>query len=52
MGQASSSSASTSGIQSSGGNITNNPPNYGLYIVLGLGFLLVLFWIRKKGARS
>lgn len=36
MADASASAASTAASQTSGGNITVNPPNYLLYIVLGL----------------
>jgi hypothetical protein len=49
MGQASASASSTSGINSTGGNLTMNSPGIGLYIVIAVGLVLAaVVWIRRK----
>ena len=48
MGQASSSAASTSAINSTGGNLTINKANYVAWVIGGLVAILFLFaWVRK-----
>jgi hypothetical protein len=51
MGQASPSAASTSAINSTGGNLTVNKPNYAAWIVGGLIAVLALFAWLKKGRK-
>ena len=50
MGMGSSSSSADTGIQASGGNIYNNPPNYVAWIVIAL-VVLGLGYIYLKGKR-
>ena len=49
MGMASASASGSAGIDSHGsGNLSINPPNYGLYIVLGIVAVIVGLWFIKK----
>jgi beta-lactamase regulating signal transducer with metallopeptidase domain len=49
MGQASASAASTSAINSTGGNVNINQPNYVLWVIGGIIAILALFaWLKGK----
>lgn len=52
MGQASASASSSSAINSTGGNLTVNKPNYVVWVIAGVVAILGLFaWLKKKGRR-
>lgn len=53
MAQASSSSAASAGIQSSGGNIINNPSNWGAYVIAAVAILaLAVVLLKRKGKKQ
>jgi len=49
MGQASASAAATNAINSTGGNLTVNKPNYVAWVIIGIIAILGLFaWLKGK----